>query len=223
MLACGEAGSPQAPPLGGYTCGVQITRVTRAAVECRKLPIHAIHLCHPTPHSLSCRVPPTTHPPRRTPRNRNCNRAPGFVTARHSVVMHCLRNAGGGRALAAGSAAASCTCRQQHVLARAAPSAPRQDARPHVSSSSSARSTTRCGASLSEKKCEPCEAAKDAMDRMGLAMVMDEATAETFRAQVRWLCGAMHVDAGAPARMRARAHCGTRPGRRQAPCAGDGC
>lgn len=38
---------------------------------------------------------------------------------------------------------------------------------------------------LREKKCEPCEASHDALDHMGLAMVMDQETAEKFRAQAR--------------------------------------
>lgn len=37
---------------------------------------------------------------------------------------------------------------------------------------------------LAQKRCEPCEASHDALDQMGLAMIMDQATAERFRAQV---------------------------------------
>lgn len=38
---------------------------------------------------------------------------------------------------------------------------------------------------LANKRCEPCEASHDAMDQMGLAMIMDQATAEKYRAEVR--------------------------------------
>jgi hypothetical protein len=37
---------------------------------------------------------------------------------------------------------------------------------------------------LSEKKCYPCEAAKDSLDHMGLTMTMDRAIAEKYLAQV---------------------------------------
>lgn len=40
---------------------------------------------------------------------------------------------------------------------------------------------------LAQKRCEPCEASHDALDQMGLAMIMDQATAERFRAQVCWM------------------------------------
>jgi hypothetical protein len=38
---------------------------------------------------------------------------------------------------------------------------------------------------LTEKRCVPCEASHDALDKMGLAMVMDQGEAEKLRAQVR--------------------------------------
>lgn len=40
------------------------------------------------------------------------------------------------------------------------------------------------GSKLTEKRCEPCEASHDALDSMGLAMIMDQDTAEKYRQQV---------------------------------------
>lgn len=36
---------------------------------------------------------------------------------------------------------------------------------------------------LTEKRCEPCEASHDAMEQMGLSMIMDQETAEKYHAQ----------------------------------------
>lgn len=39
------------------------------------------------------------------------------------------------------------------------------------------------GTKLSDKRCEPCEASHDAMDKMGLAMIMDQETAEKYHSE----------------------------------------
>jgi hypothetical protein len=46
------------------------------------------------------------------------------------------------------------------------------------------RVTVHAGTDLAQKRCEPCEASQDAMDRMGLSMIMDQETAERYRTQV---------------------------------------
>lgn len=46
------------------------------------------------------------------------------------------------------------------------------------------RQVTVHSANLAQKRCEPCEASHDAMEQMGLSMIMDQETAEKYRAEV---------------------------------------
>jgi hypothetical protein len=70
---------------------------------------------------------------------------------------------------------------QQHAALTGGASTARHSALPRRSIAMHAISK------LSDKKCEPCEASQDALDNMGLAMVMDEQTAQGYAAQASCL------------------------------------